>query len=388
MRRFLAIGVLALCAVTTGEFLRAYSLVGVTWGTNTVRYYVNPRSKWVSENAAISAVQTAAATWNASAANIELVYSGTTTGTTVGMNYKSEIMFRDATSGSSAGSGYYWYDGTGKIVDGDVVVWEGGYQFFAGSGCYNGVYIENLVAHELGHTLGLAHSGVGIATMYSTMQGWCDRSWLTLDADDIAGLEKAYPPLSGGGGGGTVTNTAPSVSISSPTSNASYPSTSAITFSATASDSQDGTISSNLNWTSNLLGTIGSGPSFSRTLTAGTHLITAVVTDSGGMVGSRQVTISVTSEAAPAPPPPPPPSGATLSVRAYKLRGLQTVDLTWTGVSGSSLADLYRNGVRFLTVANGGSWTDALNLKGAGSYSYRVCAAGTTTCTNTATATF
>lgn len=37
---------------------------------------------------------------------------------------------------------------------------------------------------------------------------------------------------------------------------------------------------------------------------------------------------------------------------------------------------------------NDGAETDSINKRGDGSYTYRVCAAGTTTCTNNASVTF
>ena len=94
-------------------------------------------------------------------------------------------------------------------------------------------------------------------------------------------------------GGGT-TNTAPVVNITAPTNGASFTTTDTITFAGTAVDSEDGTLSSSLVWTSNISGQIGTGASFTRTLTAGTHIITASVTDSGGMIGTKSITITVT----------------------------------------------------------------------------------------------
>ena len=364
-----------MCSVTAGAWLHAYTLSGVTWGTSSVNYYVNPNSKWMSQSAAISAVQTGAAAWDEqSQANIRLLYAGTTSGSTLGMNYKSEVFFRDGSNGAVA-EGYYWYDGTGKIVDGDIVFWEGTVPFFFGSGCSNGVYTENVATHEFGHVLGLLHSAVSTATMYPSMASYCDRSWMTLDGDDVAAIERAYPPGSGG-----APNTAPSISISSPLNSALFSDSAAITFSGAASDAQDGNLTSSLKWTSNLMfeQQIGTGGSFTRTLPAGVHIITATATDHGGLTGSELVTITVSIA---------PPSGGVLQVRAYKVRGFQQVDLTWSGIS-AAMVDIHRNGEVVATVANIGARTESLNQRGAGSYTYQVCAAGTSTCTNSVTASF
>jgi hypothetical protein len=71
-----------------------------------------------------------------------------------------------------------------------------------------------------------------------------------------------------------------------------------ISFAATATDVEDGVLTANLAWTSNIDGAIGIGGAFSRTLTAGTHIVSASVTDSGARTGAASVTINVQ-----APPP-------------------------------------------------------------------------------------
>jgi hypothetical protein len=88
------------------------------------------------------------------------------------------------------------------------------------------------------------------------------------------------------------------------------------------------------------------------------------------------------------PLPPPPPGALTLTVRTYKTKGYQFVDLAWSGTSVTSV-DLYRNGTRFITTANDGAFTDALAVRGGGSYRYKVCeSGGTTVCSSEVTATF
>ena len=87
------------------------------------------------------------------------------------------------------------------------------------------------------------------------------------------------------------------------------------------------------------------------------------------------------------PPPPPPPGGITLAVSTYKVKGLQTADLTWSGAAGTSV-DVFRNGSKVATTANSGSYTDNIGAKGSGSYTYLVCEAGTSTCSANVNATF
>ena len=84
----------------------------------------------------------------------------------------------------------------------------------------------------------------------------------------------------------TPSNTAPVVSITAPADGTSVVEGTPVTFTGTASDTQDGNLTAALTWTSNRDGALGTGGSLSRTLTVGTHTITAAVTDSGGLTGS------------------------------------------------------------------------------------------------------
>ena len=88
-------------------------------------------------------------------------------------------------------------------------------------------------------------------------------------------------------------NTAPTVTISAPSNGTTVTDGTAISFSGSASDVEDGDLTSSLVWTSNLDGTIGNGGSFSATLSVGSHTITAAVTDSGGLAGSDMVSVTV-----------------------------------------------------------------------------------------------
>ncbi|HVT44610.1 MAG TPA: S8 family serine peptidase [Thermoanaerobaculia bacterium] len=83
----------------------------------------------------------------------------------------------------------------------------------------------------------------------------------------------------------------------------------------------------------------------------------------------------------------PAPGGFNLSVTAYKDKGLQKVDLSWSGASSTNV-DVFRDSTKIATVTNNGAFTDHINSRGGGSYTYQVCEEGTTTCSNTATAGF
>ena len=317
-----------------GAITTAYSTLGHKWGVQQVPYYVNPSNKYMSESAALSAIQAAASNWTAqSNANILLYYMGRTSTSSISDNGRNEVFFRDVSEGGMAGRTIVWWDGTGKIIETDTVFYTGSYSFLAdGAACPGSAfYLQDAATHELGHALGLGHSDVSTATMAPYLNA-CSTSFRTLDADDVAGIESLYPA-------GGVTNSAPSVSITSPTGGSAFTEGAPISFSGTSSDKEDGTLTNYMEWTSSIGGQIGSGGSFTRSLPAGTHTITASVTDSRGLKSTRQVSVTVTSTAsAPAPSSP-----ISLSGRAYKIKGVKQVDLSWTGATSASVS-VFRNG--------------------------------------------
>ncbi len=95
-------------------------------------------------------------------------------------------------------------------------------------------------------------------------------------------------------------NTAPTVAISAPANGSSANFGASVTFTGSASDTQDGSLTSSLVWTSNRDGQIGTGGTFAKSnLSAGVHTITANVTDSGGLNGSAVVTLTINAENTP-----------------------------------------------------------------------------------------
>jgi len=91
----------------------------------------------------------------------------------------------------------------------------------------------------------------------------------------------------------------PTVTIVSPANNSSFPNGTNITFTGTATDPEDGNIASSLHWTSDRDGQIGTGASFTRTLSSGNHIITASLADSGGNTGGASISLSVGSPQTP-----------------------------------------------------------------------------------------
>lgn len=109
---------------------------------------------------------------------------------------------------------------------------------------------------------------------------------------------------------------------------------------------------------------------------AGSYSVTLTVTDDDGATGSSSQTVSVTA----------PSSDITLTASGYKIRGRRYVDLSWEGAS-SEYVDVFRNGTKIVTTTNDGAYNDSLGTV-SGTFTYQVCEAGTSTCSNTATVVF
>jgi hypothetical protein len=82
------------------------------------------------------------------------------------------------------------------------------------------------------------------------------------------------------------------------------------------------------------------------------------------------------------------PTPITLSAVGYRVRGIQTVDLSWTGATSANI-DVYRDGVVITTTTNDGFYTDSTgNRRGNVRYTYKVCEQGTQNCSNEVTVRF
>ena len=179
-----------------------------------------------------------------------------------------------------------------------------------------------------------------------------------------------YPVLSrytfGGGGGG---NTPPTAAFTSSCSSLSC------SFTDGSTDS-DGTVTAwswnfgdgNTSTTRNPSHTYASG---------GTYTVSLTVTDNAGATGSTSQSVTVSAPASP----------ISLSVRGYKVKGIPKADLTWSGATTASV-DIFRNGVLVVTTANDGAHTDTLPKGSAGTFTYKVCEAGSAICSAGVSTTF
>ncbi len=158
-------------------------------------------------------------------------------------------------------------------------------------------------------------------------------------------------------------NDVPVVSMTSPSDGATSGTGAMILFEGAANDTEDGDISASLTWTSSINGSIGTGASFSTTLSDGDHTITASVTDSGGMTSSDTTNITVgTPNDAPVVSISSPSDGATFGSGASILfagsasdteDGSLTASMAWT----SSIDGSIGTGSSFSAILNDGSHT-------------------------------
>ena len=91
----------------------------------------------------------------------------------------------------------------------------------------------------------------------------------------------------------------PAVSITIPVNGSSFDLLEPIDFQGSATDPEGFDLTASLDWTSSKDGQIGTGGSFSTTLSNGTHTITASVTDSGGNTANDSISITVGSPTQP-----------------------------------------------------------------------------------------
>ena len=190
-----------------------------------------------------------------------------------------------------------------------------------------------------------------------------------LDVSDAVVFDPATTGEGGGGGGGE--NAPPSAAFDVTCSGLTC------SFDAGRSTDADGTITA-YSWAFGD-GTAGSGATPSHTYaSANTYTVTLTVTDDDLATDDESQSVTVTA----------PSSGVTItSATPYKVKGVKHVDLTWSGATTTAV-DVRRDGAVVATTANQGSFTDNIGSKGGGSYTYRICEAGTDTCSASRTVTF
>ncbi len=87
------------------------------------------------------------------------------------------------------------------------------------------------------------------------------------------------------------------------------------------------------------------------------------------------------------PTPTPTPGSITLTASGRRVQGRHTVDLSWSGSNAANI-DIHRDGVVIATVPNNGAYRDIIGAGGNARYTYKVCDAGTSNCSNEVTVRF
>jgi len=94
-----------------------------------------------------------------------------------------------------------------------------------------------------------------------------------------------------------------------------------------------------------------------------------------------------TPTATPTSTPTPTPGPVTLSARGKKVGEINTSRLTWSGAVSNNV-DVNRDGVVIATTPNDGLYDDSTDTNGQATFTYKVCEAGTQTCSNEVTVRF
>ena len=186
---------------------------------------------------------------------------------------------------------------------------------------------------------------------------------------DVSNTTTFNPVLVAGSGGGT-TNSPPVASFTYNCTGLSC------VFTDTSTDG-DGTIVSR-SWSFGDGGTSDAPNPSHGYSDPGTYPVNLTVTDDDGATATFSQNVTVTS----APPP-----AIALTVTSRTMKSGRYADLRWTDVASADSVDVYRNGVVVVVTPDDGAYTDKVP-KTLSSATYKVCGAGTTTCSNEVTVTW
>jgi glucose/arabinose dehydrogenase len=185
---------------------------------------------------------------------------------------------------TTAGVGQGWLVQSGQLSGGTATLFRNGAQIAQFNHNFNTTLTRLVIGQEIGQ-LGYITMDVAAVLIYNRALSSTERAAVE------SYLSGKYLNSS---------NAPPAVTITAPANGASFATGSTVTFSGTASDPEQGNLSSSLRWSSSVSGSLGTGASVSTSsLPAGTHVITAAVTDAGGLVDSQSITISITANNAP-----------------------------------------------------------------------------------------
>ena len=217
MKQTAALLLLMACfAAPTHAYLKLGALVNgdivdVTW-REPVRYFISERgANGVSAADLRDAVARAARTWSAvDTARVQFEFQGMTSARADVMDGRTTIGFLDRVDLEQVlGATSFMIDTTtGAITEADIFINTRFAWSVAEGGTPGRVDVESILLHELGHLLGLSHSGVGEterqasgsrrvtasgAVMFPIAMSSGTIAERVLHADDIAGISDLYP---------------------------------------------------------------------------------------------------------------------------------------------------------------------------------------------------
>ncbi len=182
---------------STGNPNACFKLMGVKWNPLPVSYAINPSNPQnLSPEFVASSISTSAETWD-SATSAELfnnVYSVDYSAQYGVQNYQNAIAFGSYPQNNVIAVTSVWYTRVGKrIVEFDML-FNTNYLWGDASANASFMDLENIATHELGHAAGLSDiysTSCNTVTMYG-YSGYGETSKRTLEAPDVAGLQKMY----------------------------------------------------------------------------------------------------------------------------------------------------------------------------------------------------
>ncbi len=200
---------------------------------------------------------------------------------------------------------------TGRNLSGSVIgiAWLSGVCTSFGYGLSQSRFTGNfnsrvaLTAHEIGHNFSAGHCSGGGCYIMCAGLGGCSGIGLpnfgTSSSNTISNYAAGRPCLDSG----PPPNEPPTVQVVLPFNGTTVDEGTTLTFSAIADDPEQGDVGADLIWSSNLDGVFGTGNTFPYSgLSAGSHTITASVTDDGGLSDSDSVTVNINDIGGGSPP--------------------------------------------------------------------------------------
>jgi len=166
------------------------------WPSMPINYFISQKgSDQINNGSEFLAVHAAFQTWaNVPTANVRVNYMGPAVITAGGSDSVNLVSFSDTTfpwsSGTLAVTLSYFSSSTGITNEADILFNPN--QPWSTSGESGRYDIQSILTHEIGHFLGLDHSGM-VSSVMSPFGSPTQVDQRTLQYDDIAGISEIYP---------------------------------------------------------------------------------------------------------------------------------------------------------------------------------------------------